>query len=208
MKKSKKKKIPEGISRRKFLKGFGITSIGIAAGGEGLLGTLQASCTPGQGTLVGTEAQEIMLNVNGKNMRVMAEPRTTLADALRDQLKLTGTKIGCERGACGACTVIIDGKTKTSCMTLAIDAVGAEIETIEGLETGGKLHPLQEAFIEHDAMQCGFCTSGMVMSCKNLLDQNPKPTLDDVKLATSGNLCRCATYNNVFEAVIKTTQKG
>ena len=208
MKKSKKKKIPEGISRRKFLKGFGITSIGIAAGGEGLLGTLQASCTPGQGTLAGTEAQEIVLNVNGKNMRVMAEPRTTLADALRDQLKLTGTKIGCERGACGACTVIIDGKTKTSCMTLAIDAVGAEIETIEGLEADGKLHPIQEAFIEHDAMQCGFCTSGMVMSCKNLLDQNPKPTLDDVKLATSGNLCRCATYNNVFEAVIKTTQKG
>lgn len=208
MKKSKKKKIPEGISRRKFLKGFGITSIGIAAGGEGLLGTLQASCTPGQGTLAGTEAQEIVLNVNGKNMRVMAEPRTTLADALRDQLKLTGTKIGCERGACGACTVIIDGKTKASCMTLAIDAVGAEIETIEGLEADGKLHPIQEAFIEHDAMQCGFCTSGMVMSCKNLLDQNPKPTLDDVKLATSGNLCRCATYNNVFEAVIKTTQKG
>ena len=208
MKKSKKKKIPEGISRRKFLKGFGITSIGIAAGGEGLLGTLQASCTPGQGTLAGTEAQEIVLNVNGKNMRVMAEPRTTLADALRDQLKLTGTKIGCERGACGACTVIIDGKTKASCMTLAIDVVGAEIETIEGLEADGKLHPIQEAFIEHDAMQCGFCTSGMVMSCKNLLDQNPKPTLDDVKLATSGNLCRCATYNNVFEAVIKTTQKG
>ena len=208
MKKSKKKKIPEGISRRKFLKGFGITSIGIAAGGEGLLGTLQASCAPGQGTISGTEAQEIILNVNGKSMRVMAEPRTTLADALRDQLKLTGTKIGCERGACGACTVIIDEKTKASCMTLAIDAVGAEIETIEGLEADGKLHPIQEAFIEHDAMQCGFCTSGMVMSCKNLLDQNPKPTLDDVKLATSGNLCRCATYNNVFEAVIKTTQKG
>lgn len=210
MKKSKKKnpEIPKGISRRKFLKGFGLTSIGIAAGSEGLLGTLQASCAPGQGTLSGPDAQEIMLRVNGKNMRVMAEPRTTLADALRDQLKLTGTKIGCERGACGACTVIIDGKTKASCMTLAMDVVGSEIETIEGLETGGKLHPIQEAFIEHDAMQCGFCTSGMVMSCKNLLDQNPKPTLDDVKLATSGNLCRCATYNNVFEAVMKTTQKG
>lgn len=209
MKKSKKKnqEIPNGLSRRKFLKGFGLTSVGIAAGGEGLLGTLQASCAPQQGQISGPEAQEIILHVNGKNLRVMAEPRTTLVDALRDQLHLTGTKIGCERGACGACTVIIDGKSKTSCMTLAMDAIGANIETIEGLEINGKLHPVQQAFIEHDAMQCGFCTPGMIMSCKNLLDRNPHPALDDVKLATSGNLCRCGTYPNVFEAVKKAIQK-
>lgn len=210
MKKSKKNSSgnPGGITRRKFLKGFGITSIGIAAGGEGLLGTIQASCAPAQGTIAGPDAQQIILSVNGKNHRVMAEPRTTLVEVLRDQLQLTGTKTGCERGACGACTVILNGKTQMSCMTLAMDAVGVEIETIEGLETNGKLHPLQEVFIEHDAMQCGFCTPGMVMSCKSLLDRNSKPTLEDIKLATSGNLCRCGTYHNVFDAVMKTVQKG
>lgn len=210
MKKSRKKnhKNTGGISRRKFLKGFGLTSIGIAAGGEGLLGTLQASCTPAQGRITGPEAQEIMLRVNGINQTVRVEPRTTLVEVLRDQLHLTGTKIGCDRGACGACTVIIDGKTKASCMTLALDAAGTNIETIEGLETNGRLHPLQEAFIEHDAMQCGFCTPGMIMTCKGLLDRNPKATFEDIKLATSGNLCRCATYNNVFKAVMKITQNG
>ncbi|KAB2878812.1 (2Fe-2S)-binding protein [bacterium] len=210
MKKSKKNSPgnPGGITRRKFLKGFGMTSIGIAAGSEGLLGTIQASCAPAQGTIAGPDAQQISLRVNGKNHRVLAEPRTTLVEVLRDQLHLTGTKTGCERGACGACTVILDGKTQTSCMTLAMDAVGAEIETIEGLENSGKYHALQEAFIEHDAMQCGFCTPGMVMSCKNLLDHNSKPTLDDVKLATSGNLCRCGTYQNVFDAVMKTVKQG
>lgn len=210
MRKSKKKsqKTPGGMSRRKFLKGFGITSIGIAAGGEGLLGTIQASCAPAQGRISGPDAQEISLRVNGKDLRVMVEPRTTLVEALRDQLHLTGTKIGCDRGACGACTVILNGKTTASCMTLAMDAVGSDIETIEGLEANGKLHPLQEAFIEHDAMQCGFCTSGMIMSCKNLLDHNPKPNLEDIKLATGGNLCRCGTYKNVFEAVKTAIQKS
>ena len=192
------------MTRRKFLKGFGLTSIGIAAGGEGLLGTMQASCAPAQGNIYSPDAREILLQVNGKKLRVLAEPRTTLVEALRDGLHLTGTKTGCERGACGACTVIMDGKTILSCMTLAMDAEGREIQTIEGLDH----HPVQDAFIEHDALQCGFCTSGMLMSCKNLLDKNPSPSIDDVKTAISGNLCRCGAYPHVFEAVLKTTKKG
>lgn len=210
MKKPNKKKLKVlgGMSRRNFLKGFGVTSIGIAAGSEGLLGTIQASCAPAQGSISGPDAHEITLRINGKNQRLMVEPRTTLVEALRDHLHMTGTKIGCDRGACGACTVILNGTTIASCMTLAMDAVGAEIETIEGLENNGTLHPVQEAFIEHDALQCGFCTSGMVMSCKNLLDHHPNPSIDDITWATSGNLCRCGTYNNVFEAVKKASQKG
>ncbi len=196
-----------GMTRRKFLKGFGITSIGIAAGSEGLLGTMQASCSPAEGTMLGPDAREIALHVNGKKFVARAEPRTTLVEVLRDQLHLTGTKTGCERGACGACTVIIDGHTAVSCMTLAVDAEGREIQTIEGLEQNGQLHPLQKAFIKHDAMQCGFCTSGMIMSCKNLLDKNPNPSTEDIKLATSGNLCRCGTYNHVAHAVMSANRK-
>ncbi|HNL28069.1 MAG TPA: (2Fe-2S)-binding protein, partial [bacterium] len=129
------------------------------------------------------------------------EPRWTLAEVLRDHLHLTGTKTGCERGACGACTVWMNDKTINACLTLAVDAIGSEITTIEGLSDGMSLHPLQQAFIEHDALQCGFCTPGMVMSCAALLRDNKNPSIEDVKDAVSGNLCRCGTYNHVFEAV-------
>lgn len=195
------KNASEGLSRRKFLKGFGLTSIGVAAAGGGILGSVLPEDNV-DGSLMGPEAVAVTLNVNGKNYTVTLEPRTTLVEALRDQLHLTGTKIGCDRGACGACTVIVDGKTTASCLTLAIDVEGLPIQTIEGLETNGQLHPLQQAFIDADALQCGFCTPGMIMSCKNLLDHKANPTLENIKTATSGNLCRCGTYPKVFEAVL------
>src|SRR5205823_1155666 len=121
---------------------------------------------------------------------------------LRTHLDMTGTKIVCDRGSCSACTVWLDGTPVCSCMTLALDAHGKEITTIEGLAQGDQLHRVQQQFIEHDAMQCGFCTPGMIMSCAALLAHNANPSLDDVKTATSGNLCRCGTYHNVFQATL------
>jgi aerobic-type carbon monoxide dehydrogenase small subunit (CoxS/CutS family) len=191
-----------GISRRAFMRNLGLTSVGAATASSGVLEKLHAAMPKSSGKVYSALTQ-IMLNVNGRKLAVKVEPRSTLADVLRDYLHLTGTKVGCDRGACGACTVILDGKTITSCMTLAMDAIGAEIQTIEGLQAqDGTLHAIQASFIEHDALQCGFCTSGMLMSCKNLLDQNASPSLDEVKVATSGNLCRCGTYPKVFDAVL------
>src|SRR5882724_5925797 len=144
----------------------------------------------------------LTLRINGAEVTLLADPATTLAEILRDHLELTGTKIGCERGACSACTVWIDGEVAASCMTFAYDVRGKSITTIEGLAQDGRLHPIQQAFIDHDAMQCGFCTPGMVMSCAALVERNPKCTLDDVKLAVSGHLCRCGTYPNIFKATL------
>lgn len=205
MKQSEAKK--RGISRRQFLKNMGLSSVGVASittGGwlERLPG---APALKPNGKLYGPEATTITLQVNGHKKQARVEPRSTLADVLRDQLGLTGTKIGCDRGACGACTVLLDGTAVTSCMTLALDAQGARIETVEGLaasvEDEAGLHPLQRAFVEYDALQCGFCTSGMIMSCKALLDRQPNPSEEEIRVATSGNLCRCGTYPKVFEAV-------
>jgi xanthine dehydrogenase YagT iron-sulfur-binding subunit len=150
----------------------------------------------------GPEPVLLRLAVNGRDLRVHADPATTLTEVLRDQLGLTGTKIGCDRGACSACTVWLDGEVASSCMTLAFDARGRAITTIEGLARNGTLHPVQQAFVEHDAMQCGFCTPGMVMSCAALVERNSNCTLEDVKSAVSGHLCRCGTYPNVFKATL------
>jgi xanthine dehydrogenase YagT iron-sulfur-binding subunit len=152
--------------------------------------------------IFGPDAGELTLSVNGRLVRVTVDPATTLAEALRYSLGLTGTKIGCDRGACSACTVWLDGEVAASCMTLALDARGRQITTIEGLADRTSLHAVQQAFIEHDAMQCGFCTPGMVMSCAALVERNPECTLEDVKAAISGHLCRCGTYPNVFEATL------
>src|SRR5215471_13127181 len=129
------------------------------------------------------------LSVNDREANVLVDPATTLVQVIRDQLGLTGTKIGCDRGACSACTVWLDGEVASSCMTLALDVRGRRVTTIEGLAEDGSLHPVQQAFVEYDAMQCGFCTPGMVMSCAALLKRNPSPSLDDVRAAVSGNLC-------------------
>lgn len=144
----------------------------------------------------------LSLLVNGEVRTALADPATTLVEFLRDALGLTGTKIGCDRGACSACTVWIDGEVAASCMTLAFDVREHGITTIEGLSREGKLHPVQRAFIEHDALQCGFCTPGMVMSCAHLVNKNPDCTLEDVKTAISGHLCRCGTYPNIFKATL------
>jgi carbon-monoxide dehydrogenase small subunit/xanthine dehydrogenase YagT iron-sulfur-binding subunit len=144
----------------------------------------------------------LSLHINGEICTALADPATTLVEFLRDSLGLTGTKVGCDRGACSACTVWLDGEVAASCMTLAFDARNREITTIEGLARGDRLHPVQQAFIEHDALQCGFCTPGMVMSCAQLVNRNPNCTLDDVQTAISGHLCRCGTYPNIFEATL------
>lgn len=193
----------KSISRRAFLKGFGASTLGAATlQGEGLSGKLREAGLLPESRIVPPQGIEATLLINNVKHTAHIEPRTTLAEVLRNRLGLTGTKLGCERGACGACTVILDGKPVSSCMTLAVDAIGLPIETIEGLENGqGELHPLQQAFIEHDAMQCGFCTSGMIMSSKALLDANPNPQEKEVREAVSGNLCRCGTYPHVFKAV-------
>lgn len=150
----------------------------------------------------GPQPAPLTLWVNGELRTAPADPATTLVEFLRDGLGLTGTKVGCDRGACSACTVWIDGDVAASCMTLVYDVRHHQITTIEGLASGDRLHPVQAAFIEHDALQCGFCTPGMVMSCARLVNQNPNCTLDDVQTAVSGHLCRCGTYPNIFKATL------
>lgn len=167
---------------------------------------LEADAAPGPAPRISGPGQvELVLRVNGKRRRVEVEPGASLAEALREQLGHTGTKVGCDRGSCSACTVLLEGVPVSACMTLALDVGDREVTTIEGLATAAGLNPVQQAFVAHDAMQCGFCTPGMVMSCVALLARNPSPTLDDVKAATSGNLCRCGSYPKVFEAVLAVT---
>lgn len=143
----------------------------------------------------------ICLKVNNKEYEVAVEPNKTLADLIRYDLGLTGTKKGCDMGECGSCTVILDGKPVNSCLVLALQAADREIQTVEGLETEEGLHPLQEAFIEHGAIQCGFCTSGMLLSAKDLLEKKPNPDETEIRRAISGNLCRCTGYQKIVEAV-------
>ena len=149
----------------------------------------------------------ITLNVNGEPYEALVKPNSTLLDVLRDQLELTGAKRGCDAGDCGSCTVIMNGRPVNACLVLALKADGAEITTIEGLAEGTELHPIQEAFVECGAIQCGFCTPGMVLSAKALLDRNPRPTEDEIKTGISGNLCRCTGYIKIVEAIQAASQK-
>jgi aerobic-type carbon monoxide dehydrogenase small subunit (CoxS/CutS family) len=146
--------------------------------------------------------EEIELRVNGKNYRVKVEAWRTLVEVLRETLGLMGTKKSCNEGECGACTVIMDGRAVTSCLVLALDAQGKDIVTIEGLSKGEEIHPIQESFLKHGGLQCGFCTPGMVMSAKALLDENKHPTLKDAREAISGNLCRCTGYQHIVDAIL------
>ena len=145
---------------------------------------------------------DIELSVNGNKYQLKVEPWRTLLEVLREKLGLMGTKKSCNEGECGACTVIMDGKAVTSCLVLALDAQGKDIITIEGLSKGETLHPIQESFLKHGGVQCGFCTPGMVMSAKALLDENPKPTLDETRRAISGNLCRCTGYQHIINSIM------
>ncbi|GAC1430296.1 MAG: hypothetical protein NVSMB62_27720 [Acidobacteriaceae bacterium] len=191
-----------GFTRRGFLKGAGVAAATTVAESTNALARGLGDLRHAPLT-VGPAALPIKLHINGHEQTVTVEPRYTLAEALRDNLGLTGTKVVCDRGSCSACTVWIDDMPSLSCMTLAVDAVGRRITTIEGLSNGDTMHPVQAAFVKHDAMQCGFCTPGMVMSCAALLKRNPDPNLDEVKHATSGNLCRCGTYPKVFAATLE-----
>ena len=151
---------------------------------------------------------QIQLKVNGLSYKKEVEPRRTLLELIREDLELTGTKEGCGLGECGTCTVLLDGKPIKSCITLAVQANGREVTTIEGIEgADGTLHPVQQAFIDHGAIQCGFCTPGMVLSAKALLDEKPKPTEWDVKQAIAGNLCRCTGYQKIVEAILAAAGK-
>lgn len=150
--------------------------------------------------------QLVTLRVNGETYELPVDVRRTLLEVLRDELSLTGTKEGCGTGDCGACTVLLDGIPIASCLTLVVEAQGKEISTIEGLARGGQLHPLQRAFIDHGAIQCGFCTPGIIMSAKALLDKKPQPTEAEVREAISGNYCRCTGYTKIVEAVLATSQ--
>ena len=189
-----------GLTRRGFLKGAAVSAAGAALVQTSVEALAQE--TKESRPVLGPNAVPVKLNINGAEKSFEIEPSTTLAELLRIKADLTGTKIVCDRGACSACTVWIDNVPTLACMTLALDARGRAIKTIEGLAEGDKLHPVQEQFIEHDAMQCGFCTPGMIMSCAALLERNKKPTLEDVKAATCGNLCRCGTYPKVFDATL------
>jgi len=199
-----------GISRRKFIKGLGGGIAGATAITAGA-GDAAPQEGPHGAMIVGAGPVIISLLINGMKYELEVDPRTSLLDVLRNNLDYTGTKRVCNKGQCGACTVILNGKTVLACSMLALDADGAAIETVEGLAQGDKLHPLQEAFIRHDALQCGFCTPGFIMSCVSLLKENDQPTLEEIKTGISGNLCRCGTYPNIFKAVAdaaKTMKKG
>src|SRR5438128_12006514 len=196
------------ISRRQFLEGSGAVLVAATAGPK-LSAQLSAAIPPAtDGTAAGAPSTAIRLVVNGTEHQLEAEDRWTLAELLRDHLGLTGTKIGCDRGECGACTVLLDGKPVYSCSNLAVWADGRSVETVEGLAQNGRLDPLQQAFIDHDAPQCGFCTSGQLMSAKGLLTRNPQPSADDVRAGMTGNLCRCAGYNHYVEAVLAAAKGG
>ena len=202
------KKKGNGLSRRSFLKNIGGGAIGTAVISTGLVKSDPAEAYTTEIVGAGRRKTAVNLKVNGKNYRVEVEHRETLAEVLRDQLGLTGTKIGCDRGECGACTVIINGRNMYSCSQLAVWMQGKDILTIEGLARGDKLDPLQEAFIEHDGAQCGFCTSGQIMSGKALLLKNPKPTEAQARRGLSGNLCRCGNYNREVAAVLAVAAKA
>jgi len=152
--------------------------------------------------------QILQLKVNGQIYDLLAEPHWTLLEALREQLNLTGSKEGCSLGDCGSCTVLLDGMPFLSCLVLAVEARGRDILTIEGLAQNGRLHPLQEAFVKHGAVQCGFCTPGMILSAKALLDRNPRPAEAEVREVIAGNLCRCTGYVKIVEAILAVVKEG
>lgn len=185
------------VSRRGFIGGVGL---GSGALGTGLL-PRDAVAAPAA-ALAGPGPTTVTLTVNGKVHKLSLEPRVTLLDALRDYLDYTGAKRVCDRGICGACTVLLEGKAVCACQMLAIDAQGKNIETIEGLAAGPKPHPLITAIVNHDAVQCGFCTPGLVMAAKAFLAENPNPTAEQVKRGFGGNLCRCGVYNGLRLAVL------
>ena len=183
------------VSRRTFLKSAGVGSL--AAGVAGI-----ADAEAQGARVVGPGEVPVTLTVNGRRVELRIEPRVTLLDALRQRADLTGNKRGCDRGACGACSMIVDGRLIYSCSTLAIDVQGKQIRTVDGLSTGTALHPVQQAFCDADALMCGFCTPGFVMATVALLEKNPRPTEAQARKALDGNICRCGTFVRILEAAM------
>jgi xanthine dehydrogenase YagT iron-sulfur-binding subunit len=192
-----------GVSRRDFLK---ISTISAAA--VPILGTkvVQAAGVPVK--VYGPGKVPVELTINGQKHSLQLEPRVTLLDALRDQLEITGAKRVCDRGECGACTVLLDNKTVYACSVLAIEAQGKAITTIEAVMQGETLHPIQQAFVDNDASQCGFCTPGFVVAFKAVLDKRPNASPEEIRHGLTGNLCRCGTYHGIHLAIAQMTQKG
>jgi aerobic-type carbon monoxide dehydrogenase small subunit (CoxS/CutS family) len=203
MEKRTAKKSPGGVSRRDFIKGMGTGALGTAV----LPPLLGQTIATKKGRIPVYEKKTISLTVNGRKVSLEAAANETLLDVLRDKLDLTGAKRVCDRGECGGCTVHLDGVPIYACMVLAVRADGRTVKTVEGLAEGDKLHPVQEAFIEKDGYQCGFCTSGFLMTTSAFLDKNPSPSLDDIKQALSGNLCRCGNYAKIYGAVDTAAKK-
>jgi xanthine dehydrogenase YagT iron-sulfur-binding subunit len=197
--KNRKDEFKLGLSRRGFLSS-------VSAGAVVAVSLKDAAPARAQEIEASGFKAEIQLRINGSRRNLLVEPRWSLAYVLREVLGLTGTKIGCERGECGACTVLIDGKPQYSCLTLAVEAEGREITTVEGLLDGDKPGPVQRAFMEEDAFQCGYCTPGQIMAVEGLLRRNPKPTMAQIRTGVSGNLCRCGAYKNIFSAAEKASR--
>jgi len=187
-------KPPGGVTRRGFLGSVGAGAAALATGVARPGGAIPEITDP-------DEMMQVALSINGRLHRLLVEPRWTLLFVLRERLGINGTKAGCERGECGSCTVLIDGQARYACMTLAMEAEGTEITTIEGLMTGEELGPVQQAFVTHDGFQCGYCTSGQIVAAESLLRTNAAPTDDEIRRGMSGNLCRCGAYAHIVNAV-------
>src|SRR6266568_1525793 len=192
-----------GVTRRRFLQGLGVATAGLP-----LVNSLERDGQAAIAPVAEDQAvRPLTLKVNGTAYRLEVEPRRTLADVIRKELGLTGTKVVCDHASCGACTVLLEGRTVFSCHLLAVQADGQSIETIEGLANGDQLHPLQEAFIQYDAYQCGFCTPGMIMAIQGTLARHPTASREQIQQAIAGNLCRCAAYNHILDAAMAAAAK-
>ena len=200
---SKQERNKRRISRRSFMAGIGAGTVCVAASGHLFAaGDSQAA----EKVLESDEMSKIRLHINGRSHQLLVEPRWSLLYVLREKIGLTGSKEGCGRGECGACTVLIDGIPRYACLTLAVEAEGTEITTVEGLMDGEKLGTVQLAFVEEDAFQCGYCTPGQIMSVEGLLRKNPAPSVEEIRTAVSGNLCRCGAYTHIFKAAEKAAE--
>jgi len=203
LKDHKDKEEPSGVSRREFLK------ISTIAAAVPVVATPNVVLAAGENVPVhGPGKVPIELNVNGKSYKASLEPRVTLLDALRDTFDITGAKRVCDKAECGSCTVLVDNQAVYACSILAIEAQGKKITTVEALLEQGKLHPIQQAFVDNDASQCGFCTPGFVVACKAMLDKHPNPTPEDLLHELSGNYCRCGTYDGIRGAIAQVARKG
>jgi xanthine dehydrogenase YagT iron-sulfur-binding subunit len=192
---AKEQETARGLTRRGFLTTMGVSAVSLAVADN-----LNATPAAEAEMTERGEMTKVVLLINGRSYRLLVEPRWSLLYVLREELGLTGTKVGCERGECGACTVLIDDVPRYACMTLAVEVEGAKITTLEGLMKGEELGPVQQAFAEHDALQCGYCTPGQIMAVEGLLRKKPRPSVEEIRSGMSGNLCRCGAYKHIVNA--------